>query len=110
MRIEQADLADTKRIRECHEVSLAAWRIDEPGGPWSTERPFCAWLTQGWSGELREVWLATDQGSVAGWYRLEMPTRENQDQAGLDLVVHPAPRQARPAGMVMRNVLRAAPP
>ena len=28
-----------------------------------------------------------------GWYRLELPARENLDQAGLDLIVHPAERR-----------------
>ena len=71
----------------------AAQRVDEPEGPWFTERPFGGWLTVGWSGDPREVWLAADQGSAAGWYRLGLPSRENLDQAGLDLVVHPAERR-----------------
>ena len=93
MRIEQVDLTDTEKIRECFEVHHAAQRVDEPEGPWFTERPFGGWLTVGWGGDPREVWLAADQGSAAGWYRLELPSKENLDQAGLDLVVHPAERR-----------------
>ncbi len=93
MRIEQADLADPRAVRECFEVFHAAERVDEPAGPWFTERPFGGWLTVGWDGHPREVWLAVDQGSAAGWYRLLTPVRENQDQAALDLVVHPAERR-----------------
>jgi GNAT superfamily N-acetyltransferase len=93
MRIEQVDLTDTEKIRECFEVYHAAQRVDEPEGPWFTDRPFGGWLTVGWSGDPREVWLAADQGSAAGWYRLGLPSRENLDQAGLDLVVHPAERR-----------------
>lgn len=93
MHIEQLDPADAGRIRECYEVSLAAGRIDEPDGPWFTPRLFGVSLVHGFSGEPAEVWLATTGGSVAGWYRLEMPTREDLDQAGLDLVVHPAGRR-----------------
>ena len=93
MHIEQADLADAKKIRACYEVYLAAQRVDEPEGPWFTDRPFGGWLTVGWGGNPREVWLATEQGSAAGWYRLELPDKENLDQAGLDLVVHPAERR-----------------
>ncbi len=92
MHIEQADLADAKKIRACYEVYLAAQRVDEPGGPWFTDRPFDGWMTVGWDGNPREVWLATDQGSAAGWFRLELPDKENLDQARLDLVVHPAER------------------
>ena len=93
VRIEQVDLTDTEKIRECFEVYHAAQRVDEPEGPWFTEQPFGGWLTVGWGGDPREVWLAVDQGSAAGWYRLELPSRENLDQAGLDLVVHPAERR-----------------
>ena len=95
MKIEQVGLgpADTGQIRACFEVSLAAERVDEPEGPWFTERPFTGWLTVGWDGNPREAWLATDQGSAVGWYRLELPVRENEDQAYLNLVVHPAGRR-----------------
>jgi GNAT superfamily N-acetyltransferase len=93
VRIEQVDLTDTGKIRDCFEVSHAAQRVDEPDGPWFTERPFTGWLTLGWDGDPREVWLAVDQGSAVGWYRLSLPARENLDQAGLILVVHPAERR-----------------
>ena len=93
MHIEQVDLADPKKIRECYEVYLAAQRVDEPDGPWFTDRPFDGWFTVGWDGNPREVWLATEQGSAVGWFRLEMPTRENLDQANLELLVHPAARR-----------------
>ena len=101
MHIEQVDLTDTEKIRECFEVYNAAQRVDEPEGPWFTEQPFGGWITVGWDGSPREVWLAVDQqGSAAGWYRLHLPSRENLDQAGLDLVVHPAERQ-RGAGLAL---------
>ena len=95
MKIDQVGLgpADTGKIRACFEVSLAAERVDEPAGPWFTERPFTGWLTVGWDGNPREAWLATDQGSAVGWYRLELPVMENADQAYLNLVVHPAGRR-----------------
>ena len=95
MEIERVGLApaDTRKIRACFEVSLAAERVDEPEGPWFTERPFTGWMTVGWDGNPREAWLATDQGSAVGWYRLELPARENADQAHLNIVVHPAARR-----------------
>ena len=95
MRIERLDPADTDTIRACFELFLAAQQVDEPDGPWFTERPFRGWLTVGWGGDPREIWLAEGRaaGSVAGWYRLELPDLENLDQANLDLVVHPAERR-----------------
>jgi len=99
MRIKRVDLADAETIRGCFEVFTAARRVDEPDGPGFTPRPFQAWLTVGWGGDPREVWLVPGPaegsvaGSVAGFYRLEMPNRENLDQANLDLIVHPAQRR-----------------
>ena len=95
MRIERVDLADADTIRSCFEVYLAASQVDEPDGPWFTERPFQGWLTVGWGGDPREVWLARDPagGSVTGWYRLELSDLENLDQADLTLIVDPAQRR-----------------
>lgn len=103
MRIERADPADTRSARECHEVYLAAQRVDEPGGPWLTDRPFAGWLATGWGGEPREAWLARHDDAVAGWYRLELPSRENQGQANLDLMVHPAERQRGTGRALLRH-------
>ena len=95
MRIERSDLADADTIRACFQAYLAAQQVDEPDGPWFTERPFEGWLKVGWGGDPREVWVVPgpDEGSVAGWYRLELPDLENLDQAELTLVVHPARRR-----------------
>jgi GNAT superfamily N-acetyltransferase/RimJ/RimL family protein N-acetyltransferase len=95
MHIKQVDLADADTIRACFEAFLAAQRSDEPDGPFFTERPFRGWLTVGWGGNPREMWLAesTAEGTVAGWYLLELPDLENLDQAELTLVVHPAQRR-----------------
>jgi GNAT superfamily N-acetyltransferase len=95
MHIERADLTDADTIRGCFEVFLAAQQMDEPDGPWFTERPFRGWLTVGWGGEPREVWVVPGpaKGSVAGWYRLDLPDLENLDQAELMIVVHPARRR-----------------
>jgi GNAT superfamily N-acetyltransferase len=94
MHIERLDLADTDTIRGCFEMYLAAERVDEPDGPFFTERPFRGWLTVGWGGDPREIWLAREpEGSVAGWYKLELPDLENRDHADLTLMVHPARRR-----------------
>jgi GNAT superfamily N-acetyltransferase len=94
MRIERVELADADTICGCFEVFLAAQQVDEPDGPWFTERPFRGWLTVGWSGDPREVWAARGpEGSIAGWYRLELPDLENRDQANLELVVRLAQRR-----------------
>jgi GNAT superfamily N-acetyltransferase len=104
MRIEQADPADPRKARECHEVYLAAQRDDEPGAPWFTDRAYAGWLAVGWDGNPREVWQARQEdGPVAGWYRLELPSRENLDHANLTLIVHPAERQRGAGRALLRH-------
>ena len=73
--IERADLADADTIRGCFEVFLAAQQVDEPEGPWFTERPFRGWLTVGWGGDPQEVWVVPGpaEGPVAGWYGWNCP-------------------------------------
>jgi GNAT superfamily N-acetyltransferase len=107
MQIEQVDLTDTEKIRACHEVYLAAERIDTPEGPWLGEGSFATWMTVGWEGTPREVWTAVGPdadvaggsggdstgGSVLGWYRLALPELTNVERAGLNITVHPAARR-----------------
>ena len=95
MRIEKGNLADADTIRACFQAFHAAEQLDEPDGPWFTERPFRGWLKVGWGGDPREVWVVRgpEAGSIAGWYRLELPDLENLEQAELTLVVHPARRR-----------------
>jgi GNAT superfamily N-acetyltransferase len=95
MQIEQLDFADAGGMRACHAAWLAAQRVDEPYEPSMEERLFGAWMTIGWGGEPREVWLIRGraEGSVAGWYQLVLPDLENLDRAHLLLVVHPEERR-----------------
>jgi GNAT superfamily N-acetyltransferase len=114
MHIERLDLADADTIRGCFEVSHAAERVDEPDGPFFTEHVFRGWLTVGWGGDPREVWLARDQadgpakGTVAGWYKLELPDLENLDQCDLTLVVHPAQRRRGLGRALLRHAAARA--
>jgi len=117
MQIEQIDLADAATVRACHEVYVAALRADQAAGPWLSSRRFDGWFAVGWVGNPREAWLvrAADEteaneaggmsrGAVAGWYRLELPDRENLDRARLELFVRPD-RRRRGLG---RGLLRHA--
>jgi len=128
MRIERGDLADAGMVRACHEVYDAALRADKAEGPWLTAGPFSGWLSVGWMGDPREVWLVTDQaagggaaaggggareggrftGAVAGWYRLELPDRENLDRAQLDLMVHPDRRRRGLGRMLLQHAAARA--
>jgi GNAT superfamily N-acetyltransferase len=110
MQIERVDLTDPASIRVCDEAFLAAQRADCPGEPRLTGSVFRGWLTVGWGGDPREVWLSPGQaGGAAGWYRLELPERENQGRGYLELVVHPAERRCGLGTALLRHAaVRAA--
>ncbi len=109
MHIERIDLADAQRIRACDEAFLAAQQADCPEEPRLTGSVFRGWLTVGWGGDPREVWLAPGRdGSAAGWYRLELPERENQDRAYLDVVVHPGERRRGLGTALLRHAAARA--
>jgi GNAT superfamily N-acetyltransferase len=96
VQIERFDPAtDTSAVRACHEIHLAEWRADGVRRAPLSPRVFRAWLRSGWTGDPQEAWLARDRaGEVRGWYRLGLPTRENQRQAVIILVVTPSRRRA----------------
>jgi GNAT superfamily N-acetyltransferase len=109
MHIERIDLADAQRIRACDEAFLAAQQADCPEEPRMTGAVFRGWLTVGWGGDPREVWLAPGrEGTAAGWYRLELPERENQDRAYLDVVVHPEQRRRGLGAALLRHAAARA--
>lgn len=109
MDIERVDLADAQRIRACDEASLAAQLADRPEAPPFTGSAFRGWLTVGWGGDPREVWLAPGrEGAAAGWYRMELPERENQGWAYLVLVVHPEERRRGLGTALLRHAAARA--
>jgi GNAT superfamily N-acetyltransferase len=108
--IEQLHFDDEGSIKECHLVHLAAHHADDPeGSSWMSAAPFRGWLSVGWEGDPREVWLirGTD-GTVTGWYKLELPDRENVHRASLDLVVHPAHRLRGLGNALLRHAVARA--
>jgi GNAT superfamily N-acetyltransferase len=120
MQIEQDDLASAATRRACHEVYVAALRADQAEGPWLSAGRFDSWLTTGWVGNPSEAWLVRAEtepepdggmspGAIAGWYRLELPDRENLDRARLELMVHPdRRRRGLGRGLLRHAAVRAA--
>jgi GNAT superfamily N-acetyltransferase len=120
MQIEQIDLAGAATRRACHQVYVAALRAEAAVGPWLSPRRFEGWLTTGWVGNPSEAWLVraeTDPvpdsgispGAIAGWYRLELPDRENLDRARLELMMHPdSRRRGLGRGLLRHAAVRAA--
>jgi GNAT superfamily N-acetyltransferase/RimJ/RimL family protein N-acetyltransferase len=94
MRIERFDpLADDERLRACFELFDAGRPTDDPAGPPMSPGAFRGWWAHGFTGDPRQVWLATDASGPVGCYLLELPERENAELAvGLPIVA-PARRQ-----------------
>ena len=114
MHIERVDLVDAASIVGCDEAFLEAQEADCPEESRLTGSVFRGWLTVGWGGDPREVWLVAGgderrgERTVRGWYRLELPDRENQDRAYLDLVVRPAERRRGLGTALLRHAAERA--
>jgi len=110
MRIERfgAD-GDPARVRSCHDIMIAAAAADDPGLPPMGRTVFDGWLTTGWTGEPRETWLGCGpDGSVAGWYLLEVPDRDNRHLAILEAFVYPARRRQGFGTALLRHAAERA--
>ncbi|HVT68478.1 MAG TPA: GNAT family N-acetyltransferase [Trebonia sp.] len=94
MRIERWDPADEKTARACHEITVAAQRVDDPVEPPISPGVFGYFFREGWDGSPGETWVASgDDGAVAGYYRISFPDLENLDRASGGPIVHPAFRR-----------------
>jgi GNAT superfamily N-acetyltransferase len=94
MRIERFDpRADGERLRTCYEIFEAGRPQDDPAGPPLSPGGFRGWWAHGFTGDPRQVWLATDAGGPVGCYLLELPERENAEVGVCLPVVAPAARR-----------------
>ena len=110
MRIERfgAD-GDPRLVRSCHDIMVAAAAADDPGPPPMDRAVFDGWLTTGWTGEPRETWLGCGpDGSVAGWYLLEVPDRDNRHLGILEAFVDPARRRQGFGTALLRHAVQRA--
>ena len=95
MSIEQFDpKTDEQRLRACHEMVVSGQLEDDPNAPAPSYGMFRGWWAYGFSGEPREVWLASAaDGEPLGCYLLELPDRENKTVGFVYLQVSPAHRR-----------------
>ena len=96
MELRRFDPATGPRpVQACHEIYLAAGRLDMPQEPLMSYRAFEGWLTYGWLEAPQQSWLAVDgSGDACGWYMLSLPDQENRHSAFVWPVVHPDRRRA----------------
>jgi GNAT superfamily N-acetyltransferase len=94
MRIERFTPGqDPERVRACYRIYCEAAQVDAPDAPFMPPRVFGGWLPHGYIGDPREIWALTDSGSVAGWYALELPARDNHHLAFVLPIVTPGRRR-----------------
>ena len=110
MRIERfGPDGDPARVRSCHDIMVAAVAADDPGLPPMSRTVFDGWLAVGWTGEPRETWLGcAPDGSVAGWYLLEVPDRDNRHLGILEAFVDPARRRQGFGTALLRHAAERA--
>jgi GNAT superfamily N-acetyltransferase len=104
MRILRLDPGDDYAIRGCFEVREAVRAADDPFRPPESLRVFRTDLFTVWDGSPTEVWYAPDaEGSVAGWYPMVLPDRQNVHWGLLDVLVRPARRRAGLGTALLRH-------
>jgi GNAT superfamily N-acetyltransferase len=120
MRIKQWNMSDLDVIRGCHEVRQAAQRADDPDGPPLSERRLRVYLEGIRTGIPNEVWFADANeagdgeagdggpGGIRGWYLLQLPDKENLDNAFVEVVVHPEHRRRGIGTALLRHAAERA--
>jgi GNAT superfamily N-acetyltransferase len=100
---------DPRWVRACHDILVAVGAADDPGGPRMSRPVFEGWLAMGWSGDPREAWLARGpDGTVAGWYLLELPARDNRHLGVIDVEVDPVRRRQGFGTALLRHAAERA--
>ena len=95
MRIERFDpLTDEDRLRACYQMAVAGQPADDPNVPAVPLELFRAWWAFGFADHPTQSWLGTDDnGEPVGGYTMELPVRENRDNAFGSVLVAPAARR-----------------
>ena len=103
MRIDRWDPADETTAMACYQVQLAAHLADEGDEPPPSAGTFGLYLRQGFEKTPGEVWVASDDAGVVGFYRMQLPDLENLDRAVGGPVVHPAARRRGHGRALLRH-------
>ena len=103
MRITQWDVEDQYAFDGCLSVERAAHQADDPAGPPRSARELRTSLSGADGDAAPESWFAAGDQDVLGWYRLNLPSREDLNLAWLRLVVHPGHRCQGAGTILLRH-------
>lgn len=95
VRIKRFDpKVDINRLKNCHQIVVAARSADDPEMPPQSFRSFSGWWAHGHSGNPRQCWAAVnDAEETVGCYLLSLPERENPTMAISWVTVAPGCRR-----------------
>ncbi|GIG85371.1 GNAT family N-acetyltransferase [Plantactinospora endophytica] len=87
------DVADTAATERAYEIEAAARANDQPDVPVLSRQRFFAGLRRPWPGDDDRHALGYLDGVAVGYLSVSLPQRENLENAGLVLAVHPEHRR-----------------
>jgi GNAT superfamily N-acetyltransferase len=91
--ITPLDPSDEAGVEAVHALRVAAEAVEVPDFPAPCRYAFRGELTRPVGSKRVERWVARVGGEVAGYLSMELPLRENLDNADVGLTVHPAHRR-----------------
>jgi GNAT superfamily N-acetyltransferase len=98
---------DEDRLRLCHEMTVAGQHDDDPNVPAMPFTAFRGWWGYGFGNNPMQAWLATgESGEAAGGYLLELPLKENRQNAFGLVVVSPARRRRGTGTALLAHMAR----
>ncbi|MEQ4302595.1 GNAT family N-acetyltransferase [Plantactinospora sp. B6F1] len=87
------DVADVAATERAYEIEAAARAADQPDLPRLSRQRFFAGLRRPWPGDDDRHALGHLDGVAVGYLGISLPQRENLENAGLVLAVHPEYRR-----------------
>ncbi|GAB3968139.1 GNAT family N-acetyltransferase [Plantactinospora veratri] len=87
------DVADVAATERAYEIESSARTVDQPDVPTLSRQRFFAALRRPWPGDEDRHALGYLDGVAVGYLAVSLPQRENLENAGLVLAVHPEYRR-----------------
>jgi GNAT superfamily N-acetyltransferase len=106
--LQPLSAGDTEGLQARYEILAAAEAFDLPYGPPTSRRDKMAELAHQFAGSRNLYWLVRSGDGVVGAASLQLPILDNQENAAIDLVIHPDHRRQGIGTMVLEHLVAAA--